>query len=99
MHRFFILLILTIFLVGCSSNQSIDFTSLKQRALEIPPDFELTPPGEGEELDTETSERVENETSDIESLILDSSSSSEITKANDEEAESGSLEEFIEDQF
>ena len=47
----------------------------------------------------ETSERVENETSDIESLILDSSSSSEITKANDEEVETGSLEEFIEDQF
>ena len=38
-------------------------------------------------------------TSDIESLILDSSSSSEITKANDEEVETGSLEEFIEDQF
>ena len=99
MHRFFILLILTTFLFGCSSNQSNDFTSLKQRALEIPPDFELTPPGEGEELDIESSERVENETSDIESLILDSSSSSEITKANDEEVETGSLEEFIEDQF
>ena len=55
--------------------------------------------GEGEELDIESSERVENETSDIESLILDSSSSSEITKANDEEVETGSLEEFIEDQF
>ena len=50
MHRLLILLILTIFLVGCSSNQSNDFTSLKQRALEIPPDFELTPPGGGEEL-------------------------------------------------
>jgi len=99
MHRLLILLILTIFLVGCSSNHSNDFTSLKQRALEIPPDFELTPPGEGEELDIESSERVENETSDIESLILDSSSSSEITKANDEEVETGSLEEFIEDQF
>ena len=99
MYRFFILLILTNFLVACSSNQSNDFTSLKQRALEIPPDFELTPPGEGEELDIESSERVENETSDIESLILDSSSSSEITKANDEEVETGSLEEFIEDQF
>ena len=99
MHRLFILLILTIFLVGCSSNQSNDFTSLKQRALEIPPDFELTPPGEGEELDIDTSNSTENETSDIESLILDSSSSSEITKANDKEDETGSLEEFIEDQF
>ena len=99
MYRFFILLILTIFLVGCSSNQSNDFTSLKQRALEIPPDFELTPPGEGEELDIDKSDSTENETSDIESLILDSSSSSEITKANDKEDETGSLEEFIEDQF
>lgn len=99
MNRLFILLILTTFLVGCSSNQSNDFTSLKQRALEIPPDFELTPPGEGEELDIDTSNSTENETSDIESLILDSSSSSEITKANDKEDETGSLEEFIEDQF
>jgi len=99
MHRLLILLILTILLAGCSSNQSNDFTSLKQRALEIPPDFELSPPGEGEELEIESSERAENETSDIESLILDSSSSSEITKANDEKVETGSLEEFIEDQF
>ena len=99
MHRFFILLILTIFLVGCSSNQSNDFTSLKQRALEIPPDFELTPPGEGEELDIDSSESVKNETSDLEILILDSSSSSEINKTNDEEIETGSLEEFIEEQF
>tara|TARA_B100000579_G_scaffold110730_1_gene88446 strand:- start:204 stop:503 length:300 start_codon:yes stop_codon:yes gene_type:complete len=99
MHRLLILLILTILLAGCSSNQSNDFTSLKQRALEIPPDFELTPPGEGEELDIDTSNSTENETSDIESLILDSSSSSEITKANDKEDETGSLEEFIEDQF
>ena len=99
MHRFFILLILTIFLVGCSSNQSNDFTSLKQRALEIPPDFELTPPGEGEELDIDSPESVKNETSDIETLILDSSSSSEIIKTNDVEDETGSLEEFIENQF
>ena len=99
MHRLLILLILTILLAGCSSNQSNDFTSLKQRALEIPPDFELTPPGEGVELDINTSDSTENETSDIESLILDSSSSSEITKANDKEDETGSLEEFIEDQF
>lgn len=99
MYRFFILLILTIFLVGCSSNQSNDFTSLKQRALEIPPDFELTPPAEGEELDIDTPESAKNQTSDIETLILDSSSSSEIIKTNDEEVETGSLEEFIEDQF
>ena len=99
MHRLLILLILTIFLVGCSSNQSNDFTSLKQRALEIPPDFELTPPGEGEELDIDSSESVKNETSDIETLILDNSSSSEITKTNDEEIETGSPEEFIEEQF
>ena len=72
---------------------------MKQRALEIPPDFELTPPGEGEELDIESSVRAENETSDIESMILDNSSSSEITKDNDEGVETGSLEEFIEDQF
>ena len=99
MYRLFILLIVTIILVGCSSNQSNDFTSLKQRALEIPPDFELTPPGEGEELDIDSPESVKNETSDIETLILDSSSSSEIIKTNDEEVETGSLEEFIEDQF
>jgi len=99
MYRLFILLIVTIFLVGCSSNKSNDFTSLKQRALEIPPDFELTPPGEGEELDIDSSESGKNETSDIESLILDNSSSSEITKANDEEVETGPLEDFIEDQF
>ena len=99
MHRFFILLILAIFLVGCSSNQSNDFTSLKQRALEIPPDFELTPPGEGKELDIESPESIKNETSDVEKLILDSSGSSEIIKTNDEEVEIGSLEEFIEDQF
>ena len=99
MYRFFILLILTNFLVACSSNQSNDFTSLKQRALEIQPDFQLTPPGEGEELDIDSTESVKNETSDIETLILDSSSSSEIIKTNDEEVETGSLEEFIEDQF
>ena len=34
---------------ACTNNTVRDYTSLKQKALEIPPDFELTPPVVGEE--------------------------------------------------
>mgnify|MGYP001181533081 FL=1 len=94
-----IILIIVAFLAGCSSNQSNDFTSLKQKALEIPPDFELTPPGDGETVNDETSEINTNESSDIESMILDSSDSSDLEQNNDAVNETGSLEEFIEEQF
>ena len=98
MSKLYILLILA-FLVNCSSNQSNDFTSLKQKALEIPPDFEMVPPGDGEIMNDESSDIDVSETSDIESLILDNSSSSDLEGNNDINTEAGSLEEFIEDQF
>ena len=30
--------------ISCSNNTVRDYTSLKQKALEIPPDFDLSPP-------------------------------------------------------
>ena len=98
MSKLYILLILA-FLVSCSSNQPNDFTSLKQKALEIPPDFELAPPGDEEIMNDESSDIDVSETSDIESLFLDNSSSSDSEGNNDINTEAGSLEEFIEDQF
>ena len=94
-----IILIIVAFLAGCSSNQSNDFTSLKQKALEIPPDFELTPPGDGETVNDKPSKINTNESSDIESMILDSSDSLDLEQNNDAVNETGSLEEFIEEQF
>ena len=61
MSKLYILLILA-FLVNCSSNQSNDFTSLKQKALEIPPDFEMVPPGDGEIMNDESSDIDVSET-------------------------------------
>ena len=98
MSKLYFLLILA-FLVSCSSNQSNDFSSLKQKALEIPPDFEIAPPGDGETMYDESPDIDVSETSDIESLILDNSSSLDSEGNNDINTEAGSLEEFIEDQF
>ena len=41
--RYFLLIVFFIF-ISCSNNTVRDYTSLKQKALEIPPDFELSPP-------------------------------------------------------
>ena len=46
---FFLFLIPIILIYGCSNNTVSDYTTLKQKALEIPPEFDLTPPVEGKE--------------------------------------------------
>ena len=99
MGKLLILFILTSFLAGCSSNKSNDFISLKQKALEIPPDFELTPPGEGEDANKDASESSLNETSDLESLIMDNKDIAETDSTNEVNIDSESLEELIESQF
>ena len=43
------LITFTILAISCSNNKPSDYSTLKQKALEIPPDFQLEPPAEGEE--------------------------------------------------
>ena len=90
--RYFLLIVFFIF-ISCSNNTVRDYTSLKQKALEIPPDFELSPPvvnddSASEELPNE--EVVEN----IEDILTsdNSAQTSEMT-------ESSSLEDFIDSNF
>tara|TARA_B110000263_G_C15197596_1_gene459115 strand:- start:21 stop:341 length:321 start_codon:yes stop_codon:yes gene_type:complete len=94
----FLLLNLSVLFSSCATNEVNDFGSLKQKALEIPPDFELIPPDESQ---TEDSDEVVNEAndapSDIESMIL--GNSDDLNSNTSVDQETGSIEEFIEDQF
>ena len=90
--RYFLLIVFFIF-ISCSNNTVRDYTSLKQKALEIPPDFELSPPvindnSASEELPNE--EVVEN----IEEILTSDNSAT-----TSEKTESSSLEDFIDSNF
>ena len=90
--RYFLLIVFFIF-ISCSNNTVRDYTSLKQKALEIPPDFELSPPVIN---DNSASEELPNEevVEDIEEILT--SDNSATTSKN---TESSSLEDFIDSNF
>lgn len=99
MNKLYTLLLSLIILANCSSNNINDFSGLKQKALEIPPDFALTPPGKGEIANENAAQNETEIVSDIETLILDSTGQAENNKVKEETDNSGSLEKFIEEQF
>ena len=90
--RYFLLIIFFIF-ISCTNNTVRDYTSLKQKALEIPPDFELSPPVIN---DNSTSEELPNEevVEDIEEILTSDNSAT-----TSENTESSSLEDFIDSNF
>ena len=90
--RYFLLIVFFIF-ISCSNNTVRDYTSLKQKALEIPPDFELSPPVVN---DDSASEELPNEevVEDIEEILTSDNSAT-----TNEKTESSSLEDFIDSNF
>ena len=90
--RHFLLIAFFIF-ISCSNNTVRDYTSLKQKALEIPPDFELSPPVIN---DNSASEELPNEevVEDIEEILTSDNSAT-----TSENTESSSLEDFIDSNF
>ena len=90
--RYFLLIVFFIF-NSCSNNTVRDYTSLKQKALEIPPDFELSPPVIN---DDSASEELPNEevVEDIEEILTSDNSAT-----TSEKTESSSLEDFIDSNF
>ena len=90
--RYFLLIVFFIF-ISCSNNTVRDYTSLKQKALEIPPDFELSPPVVN---DDSASEELPNEevVEDIEEILTGDNSAT-----TSEKTESSSLEDFIDSNF
>ena len=90
--RYFLLIVFFIF-ISCSNNTVRDYTSLKQKALEIPPDFELSPPVVN---DDSASEELPNEevVEDIEEILTSNNSAQ-----TSEKTESSSLEDFIDSNF
>ena len=90
--HYFLLIVFFIF-ISCSNNTVRDYTSLKQKALEIPPDFELSPPVTNDES---ASEELPNEEviEDIEEILTSDNSAQ-----TSEKTESSSLEDFIDSNF
>ena len=90
--HYFLLIVFFIF-ISCSNNTVRDYTSLKQKALEIPPDFELSPPVVN---DDSASEELPNEevVEDIEEILTSDNSAT-----TSEKTESSSLEDFIDSNF
>jgi len=90
--QYFLLIVFFIF-ISCSNNTVRDYTSLKQKALEIPPDFELSPPVVN---DDSASEELPNEevVEDIEDILTSDNSAT-----TSEKTVSSSLEDFIDSNF
>ena len=90
--HYFLLIVFFIF-ISCSNNTVRDYTSLKQKALEIPPDFELSPPVVN---DDSAIEELPNEevVEDIEEILTSDNSAK-----TSEKTESSSLEDFIDSNF
>ena len=91
---FFLFLIPIIFIYGCSNNTVRDYTTLKQKALEIPPEFDLTPPVEGKEnIDEE--DVVSSTSEDLEDILGQTMSEETSSDGNQNQ----SLDEFIDQNF
>ncbi len=94
-NRAFVLSIFTVLAISCSNNKPSDYSTLKQKALEIPPDFQLEPPAEGEEEIVNLP--GSNESQDIQTILEDSASAE---ASSDEVANKDmNLEEFVEENF
>ena len=94
-NRALVLSIFTILAISCSNNKPSDYSTLKQKALEIPPDFQLEPPVEGEEEIVNLP--GSNESQDIETILEDSASSE--ASSDDVVNKDMNLEEFVEENF
>ena len=95
-NRAFFLSIFAILVISCSNNNKpSDYTTLKQKALEIPPDFELEPPAEGQEEVVNLSTSDESE--DIQAILEDTALVE--TDSNEALSEDMNLEEFFEENF
>ena len=94
-NRALVLSIFTILAISCSNNKPSDYSTLKQKALEIPPDFQLEPPVEGEEEIVNLP--GSNESQDIQTILEDSASSE--TSSDDVVNKDMNLEEFVEENF
>ena len=91
---FFLFLIPIFFVYGCSNNTVRDYTTLKQKALEIPPEFDLTPPVEGKEnIDEE--DAVSSTSEDLEDILGQTMSEETSSDGNQNQ----SLDEFIDQNF
>ena len=90
----YIAVFILFFLLSCTTKSTIsDYSTLKQKALEIPPDFELTPPEEGKVEESKQTD-VDNNYSDIEELL-----SQEIDAVTSDTTSNESLEDFFENNF
>ena len=94
-NRAFVLSLFTVLAISCSNNKPSDYSTLKQKALEIPPDFQLEPPAEGEEEIVNLP--GSNESQDIQTILEDSASGE---STSDEVVNKDmNLEEFVEENF
>ena len=94
-NRALVLSLFTILAISCSNNKPSDYSTLKQKALEIPPDFQLEPPVEGEEEIANLP--GSNESQDIQTILEDSDSSE--AGSDDVVNKDMNLEEFVEENF
>ena len=94
-NKLFVFSIFTVLAISCSNNKPSDYSTLKQKALEIPPDFQLEPPAEGEEEIVELP--GSNESDDIQTILENSASGED--NSDDLINEDISLDEFVEENF
>ena len=81
------IVVLFLLISACGSGNIInDVKTLEQKALEIPPNFDLEPPSENNEIKNQNNQPSESETSNVEE-ILGSNTGSNQEEASETDAE------------
>ena len=89
-----LIIIFLLIFVACTNNTVRDYTTLKQKALEIPPEFDLTPPVEGKE-NVDEEDVVSSTSEDLEDILGQTVSEETSSDGNQNQ----SLDEFIDQNF
>ena len=100
MNKTFVLSIFTLLAISCANNKPSDYSILKQKALEIPPDFQLQPPIEGDEeiVNLPETEETEDILTILEDLTPSEKNSDELV-SDELVNEDMNLEEFVDENF
>ena len=64
------IILLFLLISGCGGGNTInDIKTLEQKALEIPPNFDLKPPSDNDEIKNQSDTSSENQTSDLNDIL------------------------------
>jgi len=97
MKKNIFILILFFVIVACTNKTVSDYTSLKQKALEIPPDFQLLPPSDKTEAEAAEMASDTVKDTDLKNILLEGNEEDMSAENNNNNGDD--LQDFIDSNF